>query len=64
MVWRLGWGRVAREGARVNERVPDMISGTYGQEVGVYYDASEMCAIWVGAAGLAEANWDQAIDTR
>ena len=33
-----------------------MISGTYGQEVGVYYDASEMYAMRVGA-GLAEGNW-------
>ena len=32
-----------------------MISGTCGQEVGVYYDVSEMYAVRVGAAGLAEA---------
>lgn len=53
-----GWGsgRVAREGGREWMRGTDMISGTCGQEVGVYYDASEMYAARVGAAGSAEAN--------
>lgn len=38
------------------ERQRDMISGTTGQEVGVYCDASEKCATQGGAAGLAEGN--------
>ncbi len=50
---RLGFGKGSQGGGREGVRGTDMISGTCGQEVGVYYDASEMYA---AAAGLAEAN--------